>query len=46
MLNFLNNGGLEWILGVIYLGGILIQAKIEDRRVRQAQVKKPEKWHW
>lgn len=43
MLNFLNNGGIEWILATLYLGWVVIQMKIMDRKV---QTRKPEKWHW
>lgn len=42
-MNFINNGGLELFLAMVYLSWVLIQAWIEDRRTPK---EKPAKWHW
>lgn len=44
MMNFINNGGLEFILATMYMAYVLILAKIEDRRTYRHD--KPVKWHW
>lgn len=42
LLNFINNGGLELILGGIYIGWIFLVAKLDNMREKPKQ----EKWHW
>ena len=42
LLNFINNGGLELILGGIYIGWIFLIAKLDNLREKPKQ----EKWHW
>lgn len=44
MMNFINNGGLEFILATMYMAYVLILAKIEDRKTYRQD--KPTKWHW
>lgn len=43
MMNFINNGGLELILGAIYVGWIFLMAKLDNMREPE---EKPVKWHW
>lgn len=43
MVNFINNGGFEWILGTGYLIWILIIAKIDNKKVYN---RTNEKWNW
>lgn len=43
MMNFINNGGLELIIGGIYIGWIFLVAKLDNLREKQD---KQEKWHW
>jgi len=44
MMNFINNGGLEFLLAMGYITYVIILAKIEDRKTYQRE--KPAKWHW
>jgi len=44
MMNFINNGGLEFLLAMGYVMYVVILAKIEDRKTYQKE--KSAKWHW
>ena len=45
MMTFINNGGLEMMLGMLYLTYIIVMAKVENRRVEHKK-EIPTKWYW
>lgn len=44
LLNFLNNGGFEMLLGGLYMAYVLIAIRIQDGRKRPTT--KDTKWNW